>query len=91
MWGPAIVGFGSYHYKYESGREGESPLIAFSPRKAAISLYLSSSNEGREELLKIFGKHKSAKSCIYVKRLPDIDENVRREMIRRSLKSAEIE
>ncbi|MEO7176638.1 MAG: DUF1801 domain-containing protein [Saprospiraceae bacterium] len=86
MWGPAIVGFGSYHFKYDSGREGDAPLIAFSPRKAAISLYLSSSFEGREELLKILGKHKSAKSCVYVKRLADIDESILREMIRGSLK-----
>jgi hypothetical protein len=69
IWGPAIVGFGSYHYKYESGREGDAPLIGFSPRKNAISLYLSLSKDEKDELLKIFGKHKTGKSCIYINRL----------------------
>src|SRR6476661_8210155 len=76
MWGPAIVGFGTYHYKYESGREGDAPLVGFSPRKAEISLYMSSAFEGRAELLKKFGRHKSSKACIYIKKLEDIDVNV---------------
>lgn len=68
MWGPAIVGFGSYHYKYESGRDGDAPLVAFSPRKAEIFLYLSSGSDDRAAFLAKFGKHKSAKACIYIKK-----------------------
>ncbi|HVM89926.1 MAG TPA: DUF1801 domain-containing protein [Puia sp.] len=86
MWGSAIVGFGSYHYKYESGREGDAPLVAFSPRKAEISLYLSSGFEKREELLKKFGKHKSAKACIYIKSLEGIDMTILEKMITNSVK-----
>lgn len=86
MWGPSIVGFGSYHYKYESGREGDAPLVAFSPRKAEISLYLSSSFEKRDELLKKFGKHKSAKACIYVKKLEDVDLKILEKMVALSVK-----
>jgi hypothetical protein len=86
MWGPTIIGFGSYHYKYESGHEGEAPLVAFSPRKSEISLYLSSSFENREELLQKFGKHKSATACIYVKRLEDINLDILKKMISLSIK-----
>src|SRR5690242_14785921 len=68
MWGPAIIGFGSYHYKYESGREGDAPLIGFSPRKTEFSLYLTCDFIKREELLKQFGKHKTSKACIYFKK-----------------------
>ena len=80
MWGNAIVGFGSYHYKYESGREGDAPLVGFSPRKDAIALYLSSQFKDREELLAKFGKHKTAKACIYLKKMSDIDVSVLKEM-----------
>ncbi|CAH0233685.1 hypothetical protein SRABI27_02543 [Pedobacter sp. Bi27] len=80
MWGNAIVGFGSYHYKYESGREGDAPLVGFSPRKDAIALYLSSQFKDREELLAKFGKHKTAKACIYLKKMSDIDVAVLKEM-----------
>ena len=86
MWGPSIVGFGSYHYKYESGREGDAPLVGFSPRKNEISLYLSSSFENRDALLEKFGKHKSAKACIYIKKLADIDQEILKEMIALSVK-----
>jgi len=85
MWGPSIIGFGTYHYQYDSGREGDAPLIAFSPRKAEISLYLSSSFENREALLQKLGKHKSAKACVYVKKLSDINMEVLEEMISLSL------
>ena len=81
MWGPAIIGFGAYHYKYDSGHEGDAPIIGFSPRKDAFALYLSSSFEKREELLKEFGKHKTGKACIYVKKLSDINENVFKKML----------
>jgi len=85
MWGTAIVGFGSYHYKYESGREGDAPLVGFSPRKDAIALYFSSEFKNREELLAKFGKHKTAKACVYVKKMSDIDAEVLKEMVTNSV------
>lgn len=81
MWGPSIVGFGSYHYRYESGHEGDAPLVGFSPRKDAISLYLASDFEKKESLLEKLGKHKAAKACIYIKKLDDVDLSVFKEMI----------
>jgi hypothetical protein len=74
MWGPSIVGFGAYHYKYESGHEGDAPLVGFSPRKAAISLYVYTGNPEHEKLLEGLGKFKMGKACIYVNKLDDIDE-----------------
>jgi hypothetical protein len=85
MWGSAIIGFGSYHYKYDSGREGDAPLVAFSPRKAAISLYLYTSFKNKEELLSKFGKHKTGKGCIYIKKITDIDVEVLKTMITASV------
>lgn len=73
MWGPTIIGFGSYHYKYASGHEGDAPLIGFSPRKAAFSLYVYSPTEENKQLLDDFGKFKLAKACIYIKKLSDIN------------------
>lgn len=81
MWGPAIVGFGTYHYKYDSGREGDTPMVAFSPRKAAIALYLSTNFPAKETLLQKFGKHNTGKGCIYLKKLSDINLDVLNEMI----------
>lgn len=86
MWGTAIVGFGSYHYKYASGHEGDAPMIAFSPRKAAISLYLAPAFDGKEKMLMQLGKHKTGKGCIYVNKLADIDTAVLKRMINASLK-----
>jgi hypothetical protein len=86
MWGPAIIGFGSYHYVYESGHEGDAPLIGFSPRKSEFALYLSSAFEKREDMLKKFGKHETAKSCIYIKKIADIDVAVLKKMVAASLK-----
>lgn len=80
MWGPSIIGFGSYHYKYASGHEGNAPLAGFSPRKAAISLYLSLP-DNKEELLSKFGKHKAAKGCVYIKKLADIDVEILKKMV----------
>jgi hypothetical protein len=80
MWGPAIVGFDSYHYKYESGREGDAPLFGFSPRANSISLYLSSSFPRRSELLARFGKYTEAKACVYIKKLADVDTDVLKTM-----------
>ncbi len=81
LWGPSIIGFGSYHYKYESGREGDSPLLAFSPRAAALTIYLSGQFEKREELLEQLGKHKTEKGCIYIKQLADINIGILQKMI----------
>ncbi|MRX68704.1 protein of unknown function (DU1801) [Flavobacterium resistens] len=86
MWGPSIIGFGSYHYKYASGHEGDAPLAAFSPRKAAISLYFHLPAEERENLLAKLGKHKAAKGCIYVKKLADIDVEILKKMVSISVK-----
>ena len=86
MWGPSIIGFGSYHYKYDSGHEGDSPLVGFSPRAAALTLYLSGSFEQREELLEKFGKHKTDKGCIYVKKLDDIHIDTLQKMITNHIK-----
>ena len=85
MYGPSIVGFGNYHYKYPSGHEGDAPLAGFSPRKAAISLYFAPDFPEREKLVQQLGKCKVAVSCIYVKRLDDIDEAVLKKMITASV------
>jgi Domain of unknown function (DU1801) len=81
MWGASIVGFGSYHYKYDSGHEGDAPLVGFSPRTTAIVLYLASGFQQKEELLKKFGKHKTGKGCIYIKKLEDVNVEVLKEMV----------
>lgn len=73
MWGPTIIGFGSYHYKYASGHEGDAPILGFSPRKAAFSLYVYSDTEESKRLLSSLGKFKMGKACIYVKKLADIN------------------
>lgn len=85
MWGPSIIGFGNYHYKYASGREGDFFRIGFSPRKQNISLYIMSGFSHYEELLKKLGKHKTGKSCLYINRLDDISEAVLVEIMSRSL------
>lgn len=76
MWGPTIIGFGSYHYKYASGHEGDAPIFGFSPRKAQFSLYVYSKTEKSDELLKDLGKFKMGKACIYMKKLADIDISI---------------
>ncbi len=73
MWGPTIIGFGSYHYTYDSGHEGDAPILGFSPRKAQFSLYIYSKTDKSDVLLKDFGKFKMGKACIYIKKLADID------------------
>ena len=85
MWGTAIVGFGSYHYKYESGREGDAPLVGFSPRKNEFALYIPNF-EKKEELLKEFGKHKTAKACVYIKKVEDINIEVLKKMVTNSIR-----
>jgi hypothetical protein len=86
MWGPSIIGFGSYHYKYQSGHEGDAPLVGFSPRKAKISLYFAPGDTEREELLKRFGKHTTGAACVYINKVADIDEEVLNELILASVK-----
>ncbi|MFD0673763.1 DUF1801 domain-containing protein [Cohnella sp. GCM10027633] len=86
MWGPSIIGFGSYHYKYASGHEGDAPLAAFSPRKAKISLYFEPEDPQREALLAKLGKHTTGKSCVYINKVSDIDVETMRELIRRTVK-----
>jgi hypothetical protein len=85
MWGPSIIGFGRYRYIYDSGREGEMCRIGFSPRKGQTVLYLIDGFEGHAELMAKLGKHKTGKSCLYVKRLSDIDLVVLEDMCRSSL------
>lgn len=86
MWGPTIIGFGNYHYKYASGHEGDAPLIGFSPRKAAFSLYVYSQTAKGEKLLANLGKFKMAKACIYVKKLSDINTAALQEICMESIR-----
>ena len=76
MWGPSIVGFGSYHYKYDSGHEGTMCRLGFSPRKAELVLYVLTPSAGQDALLARLGKHKTGKSCLYIRKLSDVDESV---------------
>jgi hypothetical protein len=81
MWGSAIVGFGSYHYRYGSGREGDWPAVGLSPRKQALTIYIPEGFEGYRELLDRLGPHSTGKSCLYLKRLSDVDEQALRGLI----------
>jgi len=81
MWGDSIVGFGSYHYRYESGREGDAPLVGFSPRKGDISLYVLAGYEGEAALLARLGRHKAGKACLYLRRLADADPAVLEQLV----------
>ncbi len=85
MWGPSIVGFGSYHYKYASGREGDWMKTGFSPRKQALTLYIMSGFSDYDALLAKLGKYKTGKSCLYVKSLADVDLEVLRELVEKSV------
>jgi len=85
MWGPSIVGFGSYHYRYETGREGDMPVIGFSPRKAATVLYGAAGFEGAEALLAKLGTHTTGKGCLYIKRLADVDGGVLEELVTKAV------
>lgn len=82
MWGPSIIGFGSCHYKYDSGREGDMPIVAFSPRKAATVVY---GVAGARALLPKLGNHTTGKGCLYIKKLADVDRNVLQEMVLKSI------
>lgn len=86
MWGPTIIGFGSYHYKSARSRqEGDWPLIGFSPRKAAISLYVYTGAKEHEYLLEGLGKYKMGKACIYIKKLSDVDQDVLRKLVKETI------
>lgn len=86
MWGTSIIGFGSYHYKYATGHEGDAALVGFSPRKAKISLYFAPGETERDELLKKFGKYTTGKACVYINKLDDVDREVLKELIVASIK-----
>jgi len=86
MWGESIIGFGSYHYKYATGREGDWMLTGFSPRKQNITIYIMAGFERYEKLLNKLGKHSTAKSCLYIKKLADVDKKVLAELIVESVK-----
>src|SRR5437870_13893689 len=85
MWGPSIIGFGSYHYKYESGREGDMPVIAFSPRKAATVLYGMTGFSEAAALLAKLGKHTTGKGCLYIKKLADVDMKVLETLVEKAV------
>ncbi len=86
MWGPSIIGFGQYHYKYDSGREGDMARIGFSPRKGQTVLYITDGFAGHADLMAKLGKYKTGKSCLYIKRLSDVDEAVLEQLCAASLK-----
>lgn len=85
MWGTSIVGFGRYRYKYESGREGEWPIAGFSPRKGDLTLYLIGGFDKFSDLMKSLGKYKTGKSCLYIKKLADVDVNVLKKLVTKSV------
>lgn len=85
MWGPSIIGYGRYHYKYDSGREGDFLATGFSPRKANLSIYIMPGYQDYSEIMDRLGKHKLGKSCLYVNKLADIDLDVLRELVRKGL------
>lgn len=85
MWGNSIVGFGAYHYVYASGRGGDWPLVALSPRKGNITVYIMAGFDQYDDLMKKLGKHKTGKSCLYIKSLADVDKGVLKDLIRQSV------
>ena len=87
MWGASIIGFGSYHYKGASGREGDWPLTGFSPRKQALTLYLMHGFDAHADLLKKLGKYKTSVGCLYIKKLDDVDKKVLKELVTASVKT----
>lgn len=85
LWGPSIVGFGSYHYRYDSGREGDVPLISFSPRKAALVLYSMLSHGDAKAVLAKLGRHTTGKGCLYIKKLADVDRTALETLIKNAV------
>jgi hypothetical protein len=86
MWGQSIVGYGSYHYRYASGREGESMLTGFSPRKQALVIYIMPGFSSFDKLMARLGQYKTGESCLYIKRLSDVDEQALEELITKSVR-----
>lgn len=86
LWGPSIIGFGSYHYKYDSGREGDMPILGFSPRKTQITIYFSEGFDRYKALLSKLGKHKTSVSCLYINKLTNIDLKILEKMLLESYK-----
>ena len=91
MWGPSIIGFGDYHYRYESGREGDFFLTGFSPRKQSLSLYIMAGFDTYDDLLGRLGKHRKGAACLYVNKLADVDMDVLRELIEESFEHAKLD
>ena len=87
MWGDSIVGFGNYHYKYESGREGDWFLAGFSPRKQSTTIYMMGGFDGQDEMLEKLGKHKKSVGCLYIKKLADVDMSTLEKMIKKSVET----
>lgn len=85
MWGNSIIGFGNYHYVYESGREGDWPIVGFSPRKNNLSIYIMAGFSQYDELMSRLGKYKTGKSCLYIQKLEDIEQGVLKELIKQSV------
>jgi hypothetical protein len=90
MWGAAIVGFGSKHYRYASGREGDWPVVGLSPRKQSLTLYLMDGFDHHGDLLDQLGKHSLGKSCLYIKRLSDVDVSVLRRLVEASVQASQV-
>lgn len=89
MWGPSIIGYGTHHYRYESGREGDAPLVAFSPRKQSLTIYLVDRFDERDRLLAKLGPHSTGKVCLYLRSLDDIDRAVLKAIVAASLRVAQ--
>jgi Domain of unknown function (DU1801) len=89
MWGDSIIGFGTYHYRYASGREGDWPAVGFSPRKSALVLYVSTGFDGAQDVLSRLGPHKTGKACLYVKRLADVDQDALRELVGKAFRDTD--
>jgi hypothetical protein len=87
MWGPSVVGFGTYHYKYATGREGDMPLVGFSPRKQSLSVYIMPGFEEYKDLLGKLGKHKTGKACLYINKLADVDISILKKIIKKSVEA----
>ena len=88
MWGTSIIGFGSYHYRYASGREGDWPIVGFSPRKRSLTVYLTPGLDEIGDLLGKLGKHRVGKGCLYINKLSDVDTDVLKEIIKKSIERA---
>lgn len=89
MWGESIVGFGSYHYKYESGREGDWFVTGFSPRVQNLTLYIMTGFEEYDQLLSRLGKYKTGKACLYIKKMEDVDQDILKELVKKSVENME--